>query len=145
MNDGTNPLMWMASCSPLDLAKIGRSSKISSWIWSIISRVRAYQHLLVCVFFVAANLKPLASCFTSSSIRAPLFYWALLHSVIYPTSHCSTEHSYTLWSTARPTVLLSNRTLCDLPHLALLSFVALSHTKLGELQVWRISQHVILK
>ena len=29
----------MPSCSPIDLAEIRRSSKISSWIWSIISRV----------------------------------------------------------------------------------------------------------
>ena len=37
----------MPSCSNIDLAEIGRSSKISSWIWSIISRVvglRTYQH-----------------------------------------------------------------------------------------------------
>jgi len=29
----------MPSCSAIDLAEIRRSSKISSWIWSIISRV----------------------------------------------------------------------------------------------------------
>jgi len=37
----------MPSCSTIDLAEIRRSSKISSWIWSIISGVvelRTYQH-----------------------------------------------------------------------------------------------------
>jgi hypothetical protein len=37
----------MPSCSAIDLAEIRRSSKISSWIWSIISGVvgqRTYQH-----------------------------------------------------------------------------------------------------
>jgi hypothetical protein len=37
----------MPSCSAVDLAEIRRSSKISSWIWSVISGVvglRTYQH-----------------------------------------------------------------------------------------------------
>ena len=37
----------MPSCSTIDLAEIRRYSKLSSWIWSIISRVvrlRTYQH-----------------------------------------------------------------------------------------------------
>jgi hypothetical protein len=37
----------MSICSALDIAEIRRSSKISSWIWSIISgvvRLRTYQH-----------------------------------------------------------------------------------------------------
>ena len=39
MNDGPNLLTWMPSCSTIDLAEIWRSSKISSWMWSIISGV----------------------------------------------------------------------------------------------------------
>ena len=35
----TQPLTWDASCSAIDLAIIRWSSKISSWIWSIISGV----------------------------------------------------------------------------------------------------------
>jgi hypothetical protein len=37
----------MASCSAIDVSEIWRSSKINSWIWSIISGVvglRTYQH-----------------------------------------------------------------------------------------------------
>jgi hypothetical protein len=40
-------LREMPSCSAIDLAEIGWSSKISSWIWSINSGVvwlRTYQH-----------------------------------------------------------------------------------------------------
>ena len=39
MNDGPNPLIEMPICSVIDLAEIRRSSKISSWIWSVISGV----------------------------------------------------------------------------------------------------------
>ena len=39
MNDGPNPLTWDAQLLSFDLAEIRRSSKISSWIWSIISGV----------------------------------------------------------------------------------------------------------
>ena len=39
LNDRSNPLTEMTSCSAIDLAEIRRSSKISSWIWSIISGV----------------------------------------------------------------------------------------------------------
>jgi len=39
MNDGSNPLSEMSSYSDIDLAEIRRSSKISSWMWSIISGV----------------------------------------------------------------------------------------------------------
>ena len=41
MNDGPDPTrsLEMPSCSDIDLAEIRRSSKISSWIWSIISGV----------------------------------------------------------------------------------------------------------
>ena len=33
----SNPLTWDAHLHAIDLAEIGRSSKVSSWIWSIIS------------------------------------------------------------------------------------------------------------
>ena len=36
-NDGTNLLTWDAYFSAIDLTEIRRSSKISSWIWSIMS------------------------------------------------------------------------------------------------------------
>ena len=39
INDGPNPLPWDAQLSAIDLAEIRRSSKISSWIWSIVSGV----------------------------------------------------------------------------------------------------------
>ena len=39
MNDGPNPLSETPSCSGIYLAEILRSSKISSWIWSITSGV----------------------------------------------------------------------------------------------------------
>jgi len=39
MNVGPNRSREMLSCSAIDLAEIRRSSKISSWIWSIISGV----------------------------------------------------------------------------------------------------------
>jgi len=39
MNDGPNRSREMPSCSATDLVEIRRSSKISSWIWSIISEV----------------------------------------------------------------------------------------------------------
>jgi len=39
MNDGHNSFTEMPSCSAIDLTEIWRSSKISSWIWSIISGV----------------------------------------------------------------------------------------------------------
>ena len=39
MNCGTNPLTWDAQLLSYNLAEIRRSSKISSWIWSIISGV----------------------------------------------------------------------------------------------------------
>jgi hypothetical protein len=45
----------MPSCSALDLSEIRRSSFISLWIWSIISRVvglRTYQHPSMCFFFL---------------------------------------------------------------------------------------------
>ena len=39
MNDEPEPSREMPSCSAIDLAEIRQSSKISSWIWSIISGV----------------------------------------------------------------------------------------------------------
>jgi len=39
MNDGPKPLTWDAQFSAIDLAEIRRSSKIISWIWSIISGI----------------------------------------------------------------------------------------------------------
>jgi len=39
MHGGPNPLTWVPSCSAIDLAEIWLSSKISSWICSIISGV----------------------------------------------------------------------------------------------------------
>jgi len=39
INDGPHLLMWVPRCSAIDLAEIQRSSKINSWIWSIISGV----------------------------------------------------------------------------------------------------------
>ena len=39
LNDGPNPLTWYDRCSAIDLSEIRRSSKISWWIWSIISGV----------------------------------------------------------------------------------------------------------
>ena len=39
MNDGPNPLTWDAQLLAVDLAEIRRPSKISSWMWSIISGV----------------------------------------------------------------------------------------------------------
>ena len=39
MNDGPNPPIWDASCSAIDPAEIRRSSKLSSWTWSLISGV----------------------------------------------------------------------------------------------------------
>ena len=39
MNDGPNPLKWDAQFPAIDLVKIRRSSKISSWAWSIICEV----------------------------------------------------------------------------------------------------------
>jgi hypothetical protein len=54
----------MPSCWAIDLAEIRRSSKISSWIWSIISGVvglRTYQHPGTCIITTATGGQPICS------------------------------------------------------------------------------------
>jgi hypothetical protein len=78
----------MPSCSAIDLAEIRRSSKISSWIWSLISGVdglRTYQHpssyLLWILYLHLTSLRVLQMTIQFFNL---LFYKSLLFVVILP-------------------------------------------------------------
>ena len=105
---------YMPSCSAIDLAEIRRSSKISSWIWSIISGVSLFWVVQdeACDRWKNHHVQtvPPSSCLWHTLVHVPLMFLSEWRE--FPSTPCLAEKKNLM--TARVSMLLKPRASPDL-------------------------------